>query len=406
MLSARDAGHRMAAPDGLKPRWSDQSGEPVSPGIGAPAESDAVAAKTLTLVVPTFNERDNLPEVYRRVESTLAGVEWEIVVVDDDSPDRTWEVAKALAQVDPRVRCIRRINRRGLAGACVEGALSSAATFVAVMDADLQHDETLLPRMLDLLRDGCADLVVGSRYSDEGGATDGLSKHRARLSRSANAFANRVLRIEISDPMSGFFMLRRSLFESLAPNLTSSGFKILADIVASAPANIRVKELGYSFRKRTAGLSKMDLGIGLDFLGLMLNKLSNGIIPVRFCFFMLTGLTGLVVHLTVLRLGLAVAGGLSFGVLQAIAAFVAMTSNFLINNLTTYSDMKLSGMGLVRGLLVFYCVCGIGTIANAGIASLIYDADHRWWLAGLIGAAMGAVWNYSLSSFFVWNRRN
>src|SRR5690349_23079143 len=126
----------------------------------------------ISVVVPTFNERDNVAQLCRKLDATLAGIAWEVVFVDDNSPDKTWQVVRELARQDIRVRCIRRIGRRGLSGACIEGILASSGPFAAVMDADLQHDETQLPKMLSLLEGGKAELVVGSRYV-EGGSADG-----------------------------------------------------------------------------------------------------------------------------------------------------------------------------------------------------------------------------------------
>ncbi len=371
-------------------------------GISRHGRATADLPALLTLVVPTFNERDNLPELVRLVELALTGVAWELVFVDDNSPDGTWEVAKALARADARIRCIRRVKRRGLAGACIEGMLSSSATFVGVMDADLQHDESILPDMLARLVDGSADLVIGSRYV-HGGGDEGLSRARVSLSRSATRFAQLVLRAELSDAMSGFFMMRRDRLEIAAPDLSSSGFKVLADVVATAPG-LRIAEVGYKFRQRMAGELKLDLGVCIDFVGLMLNKLTKGLISVRFVFFVLAGLTGLVVHLTTLRLGLSFFPQADFSTLQAFAAFVAMTSNFFINNQTTYRDRKLKGAKLLRGLAIFYAVCGLGAVANVGMASTVYAMNHIWWLAGVVGAAMSAVWNYSLSTVFIWDR--
>ncbi|MBA4036659.1 MAG: dolichol monophosphate mannose synthase, partial [Bradyrhizobium sp.] len=170
---------------------------------GTEALSQAAGLLQLSVVVPTFNERDNVTVLYRRLDATLAGIPWEVVFVDDNSPDGTWEVVRALAQKDPRVRCIRRIGRRGLSGACIEGILASSAPIAAVMDADLQHDETQLPKMVGLLQGGAAELVVGSRYI-EGGRADSFNKQRAGISALATEVARRVLKVEIADPMSGF----------------------------------------------------------------------------------------------------------------------------------------------------------------------------------------------------------
>src|ERR1700722_12280105 len=194
----------------------------------------------LSVVVPTFNERENVTTLLRRLETTLAAVAWEVIFVDDNSPDGTWNVVRDLARQDSRVRCIRRVGRRGLSGACIEGILASSAPCAAVIDADLQHDETQLPKMLALLQEGSADLVVGSRYV-EGGSADSFNKQRAGASALATEVAKRVLRVQIADPMSGFFMIRRDRFEELAPQLSTQGFKILLDIVATGRGELRVE---------------------------------------------------------------------------------------------------------------------------------------------------------------------
>src|SRR5512146_354558 len=180
--------------------------EAIRPGPESPPQ--AVATPEISVVVPTFNERDNITTLFRRLETALAGKAWEVIFVDDNSPDETWEVVRALARKDSRVRCIRRIGRRGLSGACIEGILASSGPYAAVMDADLQHDETQLPKMFALLRSGEAVLVVGSRYV-EGGSADSFNKQRAGASQLATEVARRALKVEVADPMSGFFMIRR-----------------------------------------------------------------------------------------------------------------------------------------------------------------------------------------------------
>ncbi|HUZ66022.1 MAG TPA: glycosyltransferase family 2 protein [Beijerinckiaceae bacterium] len=355
----------------------------------------------LTLVLPTYNERRNLAEVVKRVAAALEGLAWEVVIVDDDSPDGTAALAKEMAARDPRIRCLRRVHRRGLAGACIEGILSSSAPFVGVMDADLQHDETILPAMLSILTAGQADVVIGSRHAPGGSAKSGFSPARAGLSRLATILGQRAFRSEASDVMSGFFMMDRERFEKIAPALNSSGFKILADILASSPRDLRVAEVPYAFRARTAGDSKLDGKVLLDFLGLLLNKATGGLAPTRFVFFALVGGTGVVVHLIVLRLALETAGA-RFVVAETAATIVAMGSNFFVNNLVTYRDAKLKGLAILRGLLLFYAVCSFGALANIGLATWLFGILRVWWLAALAGVTMGSVWNYTLSSLFVW----
>jgi dolichol-phosphate mannosyltransferase len=375
--------------------------EAIRPGQENPTQ--AVALPELSVVVPTFNECDNVTTLFRRLETTLAGVAWEVIFVDDNSPDGTWDVVRGLARQDSRVRCIRRIGRRGLSGACIEGILASSAPFAAVIDADLQHDETQLPKMLALLQAGEADLVVGSRYV-EGGSADSFNRQRAGASALATGVAKRVLRVEIADPMSGFFMIRRDRFEQLAPQLSTQGFKILLDVVATARGNLRIQESPYAFGSRLHGESKLDSMVALDFLGLVLAKLTHDTVSLRFLLFAMVGSIGLLVHLAVLFIALK-AFALPFPESQACGALSAMTSNFIMNNFLTYRDQRLKGFAILRGLLLFYLVCSVGLLANVGVAFSVYDQQPIWWLAGAAGALMGVVWNYAMSGLFVWRRR-
>ena len=357
----------------------------------------------LSVVVPTFNERDNVVTLFRRLETALAAVTWEVIFVDDNSPDGTWDVVRDLARQDRRVRCIRRIGRRGLSGACIEGILASSAACAAVIDADLQHDETQLPKMLALLQGGAADLVVGSRYV-EGGSADSFDKQRAGASALATEVAKRVLRVKIADPMSGFFMIRRDRFEQLAPQLSTQGFKILLDIVATARGNLRIVEIPYSFGSRLHGESKLDSMVALDFLGLVLAKLTHDAVSLRFLLFATVGSIGHVVHFAALFVALE-GFHVPFAEAQACGALSAMTSNFILNNFLTYRDQRLKGFAILRGLLLFYLVCSVGLLANVGVAFSVYDQEPIWWLAGAAGALMGVVWNYAMSGLFVWRKR-
>jgi len=373
----------------------------IRPGSENPPQ--AVDTPQLSVIVPTFNERDNVTTLFRRLETALAGIAWEVVFVDDNSPDGTWDVVRGLARQDPRVRCIRRIGRRGLSGACIEGILACSAPFAAVIDADLQHDETQLPKMLGLLQGGEADLVVGSRYI-EGGSADSFDRQRAGASQLATEVAKRVLRVKIKDPMSGFFMIRRDRFEQLAPQLSTQGFKILLDIVATARGELRVVEVPFTFGSRLHGESKLDSMVALDFLGLVLAKLTRDVVSLRFLMFAMVGSLGLLVHLAALYAALKLIH-LPFAESQACGAISAMTSNFILNNFLTYRDQRLKGFAILRGLLLFYLVCSVGLLANVGVAFSVYDQEPIWWLAGAAGALMGVVWNYAMSGLFVWRKR-
>jgi len=381
---------------GQAPQHISRAGDVVNASQGA-------AARQLSVIVPTFNERDNVAVLLARLAETLEGISWEVIFVDDNSPDGTWQTVQEMAQRDTRVRGIRRIGRRGLSGACIEGILASSAPCVAVMDADLQHDETQLPKMLGLLQRGEAELVVGSRYID-GGNADSFNRQRRGASEFATTLAKKLLRVEVADPMSGFFMIRRDRFEQLAPKLSVQGFKILLDIVATGQGKLRIVEIPYAFGSRLHGESKLDSMVALDFLGLLLAKLTGDAVSLRFLLFALVGSIGLVVHLAVLDAAFNVFN-YSFAESQLIGAVAAMTSNFLMNNFLTYRDQRLKGLSILSGMLMFYLVCSVGLFANVGVAFSVYGQQPIWWLAGAAGALMGVVWNYAMSGLFVWRKR-
>jgi dolichol-phosphate mannosyltransferase len=362
------------------------------------------ARPVLSVIVPSYNERPNVAPMIAKLDAALLGIDWEVIYVDDNSPDGTAAEVRRIARMDPRVRCIRRVGRRGLASAVIEGVLSTSATYVAVIDGDLQHDETRLPVMLAELRSGQYDLAVASRYV-EGGNNAGLATQwRHILSDGGIWMAQKVLPVKLADPMSGFFMLRRTLFEDLASQLTGQGFKILLDLVLSAPTLLRVKEVPAEFHERVAGESKLDALVVLQFAGLLMDKTFAGYLPLRFASFAGVGAIGVMVHLAVLGL-LRNLTPLTFGNEQTIATVVAMVFNFELNNVITYADQRLRGPRLWRGLLLFMAVCGVGAVANIGIARALYYSNTTWSVAGAMGAIIGVVWNYAVSATLVWRAR-
>lgn len=359
----------------------------------------------LTVVVPCFNERENIRPLVDLLDKALDGVRWEVLFVDDDSPDGTAREVRALARERDGVRVLHRVGRRGLAGACIEGILSSISPIVAVMDADLQHDETKLAEMLAILRtDPGVDLVIGSRHVAGGSASGGFSGMRAWGSEKATRLARRTLRIEASDPMSGFFMVRRERFNEVVLELQTQGFKILADMLAAARGRWTVREVGYEFRSRQFGESKMDSAVTLEFLGLVVSRLTGGLFSIRFVLFLMVGCTGVFVQLAAVKAGL-LAGMTPFWVAQSFGVWIAMTSNFLLNNMLTYSDRALKGWALVPGLLSFYAVCLVGAVANVGVAELLVALVPWWGIASIAGAVVGAFWNFVASALVTWRVR-
>jgi dolichol-phosphate mannosyltransferase len=360
-------------------------------------------APELSIVVPTFNERENIPRLVDMLRAALPDIAWELIVVDDNSPDGTSEIAKRIAASDSRIRCIRRIGRRGLAGACLEGILASQAKYVAVMDGDLQHDENLLLPMLQLLRRDAANMVVATRYAD-GGSAAALSSQRAWGSRLATTLAHRLLKLDLSDPMSGFFMLDRELVEKIAPRLSTQGFKILLDIVVTAGDGLRIRELPFTFRLRLHGESKLDAGVALEYLGLLLAKATDDRVSLRFTLFCLVGAIGIGVHFVALSVGYDLLG-FEFLWAQTLAMMIAIVSNFAINNALTYRDRRLHGLAFFSGLSRFYLVSMAGLVSNIGVSDWLFVSAQKWWVAGLAGAVIGVVWNYVVASQFVWHSR-
>ena len=354
----------------------------------------------LSIIVPTYQESANIPILFERLKAVLNGLPWEMIVVDDNSPDGTSSVAFALAAEDHRVRCLRRVNRSGLAGAVIEGWMSSSADFVAVIDGDLQHDKSILPVMYKALANEAANLAIGTRLRRAN--VESLSLARQRLSDLGAWCFRRVGGIKVTDPMSGFFMIRREIVSRLAPRLSADGFKILVDVILSGGGALHIVEVPYGFRKRNAGNSKLTPLVAIDFLGLVFHHASAGILPIRFVLFAMVGATGLVVHIVTLSAAVEWFKMLSFNSGQLIATILAMASNFILNNEITYRAYRYRGPHLFLGLIIFLLGCSVGAIANIDVASWLYKAKQTWWVAGLAGALLSVVWNYAVSTNLIW----
>lgn len=353
----------------------------------------------LSIVVPTFNEVDNVMELVQRLDRALAAISWEVIFVDDDSPDGTAAAVRQLARSDLRVGCVQRIGRRGLSTACIEGMLATSAPHVAVMDADLQHDEKVLPLMLAAAERG-ADIVVATRYADGGGVGD-WAPVRARMSRLATLLGNHVIRNKTSDPMSGFFLVSRPVFDGAVRGLSGIGFKILLDLLATVKVPVKMAEVPYTFRSRLHGVSKLDESIVWDYGMLLADKAFGRIVPVRFVSFMIVGGLGVVVHLSVLA-PLVRFSALPFAYAQLLATLTAMVFNFSLNNVLTYRDRRLRGLSWVKGLIGFMLVCGIGAAANVGVANYLHEGRTQWAVAALAGVVVGATWNFVATRFYTW----
>jgi dolichol-phosphate mannosyltransferase len=366
----------------------------------------------LAVVLPTYNERTNLRSLVARLDRALEGIGWEAIVVDDNSPDGTADEARAISLEDPRLRVIQRINRRGLASAAIEGMLATAAPVVAVMDADHQHDPALLPQMLAAVTSGEYDVAYASRFC-EGASTEAWGRpDRVKASGLANRLARKITGVELSDPMSGYFMLPAEVLRADAHRLSGVGFKILLDILATVDTALRVKEFPLHFAARAEGESKLDRTVIFEFLVGLYDRWLGRFIPTRFALFGTIGAAGVLVHMAVLALFLNAFGGALedgfftvFEIGQTIAAMVAMTFNFVLNNSLTYADKRLNGfVPLLRGWCKFALTCSVGLLANVGVAAVLVRFGIHEYPAALSGIIVGSVWNFALSSKFVWGR--
>lgn len=355
----------------------------------------------LSVIVPTFNEVGNVQRVVQEVAAVLQGINWEIIFVDDDSPDGTYECVLNIASANKRVSGVQRKQRKGLSSACIDGMHLARGNALAVIDADLQHDINLLRDMLLLSTHKEFDLVVGSRYSSGGNAAHGLSFLRGLGSRGMVWLSRLLTGTKLKDPMSGFFLIRRSAFESVSNELLGRGFKILLDLVSALPKNTLIAELPYSMKPRLSGASKLNLLVLLELIAFMLFVAIRRSIPYRFILFSLVGAIGLIVHFAALSVSFFTLGA-DFIYAQSIATLTAMTSNYFLNNHITYRDRLLKGMDAFLGLIKFYVICSAGALISIGLSTYCFQQGVNWMAAGAVGVIVAAVWNFSLSTVFTW----
>lgn len=357
----------------------------------------------LSVIVPTFNESGNVIPLYLEIKKHLGHSAFEVVFVDDNSSDGTIAQINELVEQHPNVRLIRRLDKRGLSSACIEGFASSNSKYLAVIDADLQHDPATLKLMLDKLKQDRLDIAVASRFTD-GAHVEGLSHTREKISKFGNILSRIVTGANLSDPLSGYFMISKQVMDLVIDKLSGKGFKILLDIFSTCRLN-RIKlnfcELPITFRKRQYGESKLDSLVVLEFLVLILDKIFGRFVPIRFILFIMVGLSGLVLHLLILAMMLRFFQ-IDFTIAQSLTTLVVMTSNFFINNAFTYRDRRLKGRQMLTGLLSFCLACSAGAFINITMATFLFDRGIFWLIAGFVGCLVGSVWNYGITSYITW----
>jgi dolichol-phosphate mannosyltransferase len=352
------------------------------------------------VVIPTFNEIQNVKPLIGAVSSVLEGMDFEMVFVDDDSPDGTARLIREISRADPRIRLVHRIHRRGLSSAVVEGMMASNAPYIAVMDGDLQHDETVLPTMFQHLQTSAVDIVVGTRHQKSGSMGE-LPADRVALSHLGRRLSSVVCHAAVSDPMSGFFALRRDYLDEVVDRLSCVGYKILLDLLASARRHVRIEEVGYVFRTRMHGESKLDLVVLFEYLELLLDKLVGRWVPVAYALFCLVGALGVLAQLILMQALLSL-GGLRFETAQLDSSLLVIAVNYTINNQITFRRRRLRGLKWIRGLALFAISCSLGLYLNLRAAGGLYRIGIDWKLASLAGILIASVWNYAVSTILVW----
>jgi dolichol-phosphate mannosyltransferase len=367
-----------------------------------PAQEVPLRPITLGVILPTYNERGNVEPMLALLERALSGISYEVIFVDDDSPDGTAALVREISQWDPRVRVVQRVSRRGLSSACLEGMMATAAPYVAVMDADMQHDEKILPQMLDKCMREELDLVVATRNADGGGMGE-FAEDRVRLSQWGRNLSQWVTRTSISDPMSGFFLADRRWIEEVIHLTSRVGFKILLDLVASSPRAVRFAEVPYVFRNRKIGESKLDILVGLEYLELLLDKSIGSLLPTRFVIYSMVGGAGLLLAM-LLFYCLRTLGGYSFQQTQVAVTAVVMMVNFFANNTLTFRAHRLRGRQMWAGLATFIAACTVGVVINLRIAEFAQTLGSPWYLSAALGLVVSGGWNYGVTSMFTWRQ--
>jgi dolichol-phosphate mannosyltransferase len=354
----------------------------------------------ISIVGPTYNESGNISLFVQDVDAALAGYNWEILFVDDNSSDGTAATVFELASIDDRVRLILRMSDRGLAKSCIQGMLSAKGELLCVMDVDGQHDPEVIVDMVARMEADGLDIISAARQLDDIGASDALSPVRNKISKLGNKLCEILLKRKLSDPLTGYFIIRRDAFLRVAPQLGDAGFKILLDILYS-DKSLKHAEIPFEFGSRRQGESKFDSFVAWTFLSFLLSKISGGLLPPKLVSFLLVGALGLPVHFATLYVFLGL--GLNFVWAQSMAAFAAATSNFFLNDLLTFHNQRLSGRKMFWGYLKFIAVSSVGIVANVSVASIANDRlIHVVFLATIAGIAMDTLWKFVMINRFIW----
>ncbi len=368
----------------------------------------------LSVISPTFNEAENIPRLVEQLGLALSHIDYEILIVDDNSPDLTWSVAERISLTNPRVRVLRRMCNPGLGSAVIDGFSAAEGEALACIDADLQHDPRILPKMLAELYEG-SDVVVGSRYVDGGGT--GKWKWRRRFgSWTATKMAQILLGVKLKDPMSGYFLMWRKDFARVQAQLNGNGFKILLEVLAKLQPSV-VKEIPYTFSSRKFGESKLSGKIVVQYLRQLwrLSKASR-LVSDRLLKFAAVGSIGVIVNLVAMTLLLHLTRWHDWQA-SATASLLANVHNYVLNNMWSFADRTHRGLRVLKGYLSYFAMSAVGlavtTGAYAGLTwSLMQLSILQSGIGGFaslprlfcqfIAVSLGVYFNYELNKVITW----
>lgn len=325
-------------------------------------------APTVSVIIPTYNERENIPILLERLAEILADFDYEIVVVDDDSPDRTWQVADDIGARNHRIRVLRRVGSRGLSSAVIDGMASARGSVLAVMDADLQHDETVLPDIIAAVLDDEADICLGSREAP-GGSYGQFGPIRRLVSWSGAQLARCLLGVTVSDPMSGYFAVSREHFDSVRGTINPQGFKILLELLARG-TRPRVAEIGYRFRIRTWGQTKLNPSVALAYLWSLLNLALARAVPSAFAAYVAIAVTGLSLRLSLTSV-FSLMGWSAPGFGPLLATELAILFEFAGHSSFTFARRRPLGRGRISALFRFHLVSLHAVLALTGLTTVV-----------------------------------
>lgn len=390
-----------------------------SPATDEPDRVERRRAPVLSVITPTYNEALNVVPLLDALGDALAEIPHEILVVDDDSPDHTWEIAEDYASHTRTVRVLRRFSDHGLSSAVMAGMEASNGAVLAVIDADLQHDERALPAMVERIVSGEADVVVGTRSGD-GGSYGDWSWFRRFVSWVAAMIARIFLRVGTSDPMSGFFAISRDAYLRTAPAVNPRGFKILLEFIGRNP-DLRIAEVGYRFRNRVAGETKMSPSIIRSYLLAVFELRFGRQVKGQFFLYSLVGASGVLVNLAVFALlevfdlgavHLGFSRPVRWSLIGGIA--VSMVWNFALNNWFTFWERRFRGSSVAWGFVLFALVSVLGVVVHVAVFQFLQANGWGDDLLGIevarvlhdvVGYVVALVSNYFLNVNYIWRRR-